>query len=174
MLSKIPFLITVFGMIGGVAIAIVFGVNEDLFKDRIAHDLQQNAAVHAFDSIENPEKRKAAIKKEKDKNWRYYQRYHFHATGIGAMSLSLLILLAFVRGSGRLRTVAAYSLALGGFLYPFVWLFAGLYGPVVGRSIAKEQFAIFGYMGGLFLLGALLTLALAALFPLRFHASDQA
>lgn len=166
MLSKIPFLIALAGMIGGVFIAILFGANEDLFKDKIARDLAGNPAVQ---EIADPAAKAAKLKKEKDKNWRYYQRYHFHATGIGAMSLALLLLLAFVQGGDRLKNAAAYAVAVGGFLYPFVWLFAGLYGPIVGRSAAKEQFAVFGYMGGVFLLGALMTFALVLIFPLRFR-----
>ena len=174
MMAKFPYLIAVAGMIGGISIAILFGVNEDLFKDRIARDLEQNAAVHGFDTIRDPAKLQDRMQAEKDKNWRYYQRYHFHATGIGAMSLSLLILLAFVRGADRLRRYVAYCLAIGGFLYPFVWLFAGMYGPVMGRAVAKEQFAVFGYMGGLFLVGALMTLLLALRYPVQFtHASKN-
>jgi hypothetical protein len=56
-------------------------------------------------------------------------------------------------------------IAIGGFLYPFVWLFAGLYGPEMGRSEAKEAFAVFGYMGGVYLVGILYALYLAAAKP---------
>ena len=42
-------------------------------------------------------------------------------------------------------------LAIIGFLYPFVWLFAGIYGSEWGRSEAKEFFTIFGYMGEVYL-----------------------
>lgn len=55
---------------------------------------------------------------------------------------------------------AADLMSIGGLLYPFVWLFAGIYGPEMGRTEAKEAFAIFGYMGGLFLVGAIFTLIL--------------
>lgn len=165
MLSKIPYLIAILGMIGGVSIAIVFGANEKLIKDKIANGLAQNAAI---DAIEDPARKAEKISEEKDKNWRYYQRYHFHATGIGAMSLSLLLLLGFLQAGDLIRKVAAYFVAFGGFLYPFVWLLAGMYGPEIGRDVAKEKFAVFGYMGGVFLAGAVLTLVLAVLYPVRF------
>jgi len=56
--------------------------------------------------------------------------------------------------------------AIGGTLYPFVWLFAGIYGPEMGRSEAKEAFAFFGYMGGVFLLGGIYTTILTIKYDL--------
>lgn len=151
-------------MAGGVLIAIVFGANEDLFHKRIQAGLAQNQAVQA---VADPAAKAALLKKEAEKNWRYYQRFHFHATGIGAMSVALLLLLFFIEGQDRLRQVASYMVAVGGALYPYVWLFAALYGPMLGRTAAKERFAVFGYMGGVFLLGVLLTLGLVLARPLR-------
>lgn len=58
--------------------------------------------------------------------------------------------------------------SIGGFLYPFVWLFAGIYGPVMGRYEAKEEFAIFGYTRGLFLVGLILTGIILLRYPLKF------
>ncbi len=164
MLNKIPFLLALGAMAGGVLIAIFFGVNEDMFKDRIAAGLERNEQIQA---IEDPVEKSAMIEAETGKNWRYYQRFHFHATGIGAMVLGVLLLLGRVKAPERLKLSAAYLTAAGGFLYPFVWLFAGIYGPAMGRDEAKEAFAVFGYAGGLFLLGILLTMALVARYELR-------
>jgi hypothetical protein len=164
MIRKVPFLLAILGMVGGVFIAILFGVNEDIFKDRIQAGLAQNVKIQAM--AEGPEK-SAKISSESEKNWRYYQRFHFHATGIGAMMIGLLIFLMFVDAPTKLTATASYLVAVGGFLYPFVWLFAGMYGPEMGRSEAKEAFAIFGYMGGLFLAGGILTLYMTIRYPLR-------
>ena len=60
-------------------------------------------------------------------------------------------------------------LSLGGLLYPYVWLFAALWGPEIGRGPAKEKFAFFGYMGGVFLLGTVLTFVLTAVYPLQIR-----
>ncbi len=147
---KFPYLLSVLGMIGGVFISILFGANEDLFKNRILKGLEDNVKIQ---SIEDAALKSEKIKTEQEKNWRYYQRYHFHATGISALSLAMLLLLGFVQLSSKEFLLTSYMISIGGFLYPFVWLFAGLYGPEMGRSEAKEAFAVFGYMGGIFLIG---------------------
>lgn len=164
MTQKIPYLLALLGIMGGVFVAILFGVNESIFKDRINRDLQSNQKVI---KIINPEEKKAFIKKEASKNWRYYQRYHFHATAIGSMSLGILILLSFSLAPKIIKLTSAYMISLGGFFYPFVWLFAAMYGPILGRSVAKERFAVFGYMGGIFLVGVILTTFLICYYPLK-------
>lgn len=169
MKQKIPFIIAVFGMACGVFIAILFGANEAIFQDKISRDILKNEKIM---QIENLEKRDAKINKEKDKNWRYYQRFHFHSTGIGAMSLATLILLAFSLAPATFKLISSYMISIGGFLYPFVWLFAGMYGPIMGRPEAKESFAIFGYMGGIFFLGLLAALFLLVKYPLQFQKSS--
>jgi len=153
-LKRFPFALTTLSIILGVFIAILFGVNEDLFKSRIKEGLSKNVKIL---SIEDTAKKEATINSEAEKNWRYYQRFHFHATGISAMTLGLLLMISFLNAPQKLKIAASLLTSVGGFLYPFVWLFAGIYGPEMGRSEAKEAFAIFGYMGGVFLLGTLLS-----------------
>ena len=155
---RFPVLLTLIAMFGGIFISILFGANEDFFKNRISAGLQTNAKIQ---SIQDPQIKSEKIKVEHEKNWRYYQRYHFHATAISTMTLSLLIFLGFIEASRKETLIASYMLAVGGFLYPFVWLFAGIFGPEMGRDEAKEAFAIFGYMGGVYLLGLTYTIYLA-------------
>ncbi len=164
MLRKLPFLLTVIAMIGGVFISIIFGANESFFKDRITQGLAKNTKIQ---SIANEQDRSDKIKSESDKNWRYYQRYHFHANGIASLTLALLIFLAFVQASTKEILIASYMISIGGILYPFVWLFAAIYGPEMGREQAKEAFAFFGYMGGVHLIGIIYALYLAAMKPWR-------
>ena len=166
-MQKIPYLIAIAGMIAGVFIAILFGANEEMFKNKIKAGLEQNVKIQ---QMAEPE-RTAKLASEQDKNWRYYQRFHFHSTGIGAMSLALLIFLSFIAAPERIRAVTAYGTAIGGMLYPFVWLFSGIYGPSMGRSEAKEAFAVFGYMGGVFLLSTLAIFILALVYPNRLTRS---
>lgn len=164
MLNKIPFALALLTMIGGVLIAILFGANEDLFKKKIEAQLLQNPAYSSIQDVADQKKQMAA---EADKNWRYYQRFHFHATGIGAMSLAVLTFLALLTPVSKLRAISSWCVSLGGFLYPFVWLFAAMWGPEIGRGPAKEKFAVFGYMGGVFSLGLLLALVHFLLSPGR-------
>ena len=158
MIRKIPFAMAILSMAGGDFIAILFGVNEDMFLARINAGLERNVKIQ---QIVNAEEKSAKIKSETEKNWRYYQRYHFHATGIGAMMMAMLLFLAQLNIGAKAFYPPAYLLSVGGLLYPFVWLFAGVYGPEMGRTEAKEAFAILGYMGGLFLAGSLWTLWLS-------------
>lgn len=151
-------------MVGGVLIAIVFGANEDFFHNKIKAGLEKNSSIQ---SIQDPVEKEAKIKSESEKNWRYYQRFHFHATGIGAMIMGLLLFLTQLNAPARSISVASYLISTGGFLYPFVWLFAGIFGPEMGRSQAKEAFAIFGYMGGVFLLGCIWTFVLAIGYDMK-------
>ncbi len=164
MIRKIPFLLAILATIGGVFIAILFGLNEDIFIDKIKAGLEKNVKIQ---QIEDVALRAEKMKSEVDKNWRYYQRFHFHATGISAMMMGLLLFLRRLKAPSRLTSMASYAVAVGGFLYPFIWLFAGIYGPEMGRAEAKEAFAIFGYMGGLFLLGGLATFILAVRYELK-------
>jgi Mn2+/Fe2+ NRAMP family transporter len=123
--------------------------------------------------MEDPVAKDQKLASEAAKNWRYYQRFHFHATGIAAMSLGLLLLLVLVNAPIKYKNTAAYLVAVGGFLYPFVWLFAGIYGPEMGRHAAKEAFAFFGWMGGVFLIGAILEFILIAKYPLSLNKANQ-
>lgn len=168
---RLPYIIAILGMILGVSISILFGVNESIFKDKISKDLGNNEKIM---QIVDVDKREAKIAKEKSKNWRYYQRYHFHATGISAISLATLILLGLSTAPLQVSLISSYLVAVGGFLYPFVWLFAAMYGPIMGRTAAKESFAIFGYMGGVFLLGLLIAMFLFIKFPfIKLNQSNQ-
>ncbi len=163
-MTRVPFVLAIIGMVGGVFIAILFGANEDIFHDRIAAGLARNDKIQ---QMADPTQKAAKLSSEAEKNWRYYQRFHFHATGVGAMMMGLLLFLQRLKAPRRATLAASWLLAVGGVLYPFVWLFAGIYGPEMGRSEAKEAFAIFGYAGGLFLLGGIMTLVLAAKYPLE-------
>ena len=170
MKTKFPFILTLLSMILGVLIAILFGANESMFKNKITNDLQKNQKIM---SITDSQIRAEKLANEAGKNWRYYQRFHFHATGISAMTLGVLILLSFSLAPITLRLVGSYALAIGGFLYPFVWLFAALYGPILGRHAAKEQFAIFGYMGGVFFVSLIFCAFLLAKYPLSFNKQNH-
>lgn len=164
MIQRIPYVIAILTLIGGVFISIIFGANEDYFKDKINEGLKKNEKVN---QIQDPIEKAAVLKTEADKNWRYYQRFHFHATGIGAMIMGVLLFISFLSAPEKLKNITSYLVSFGGFLYPFVWLFAAIYGPEMGRSEAKEAFAVFGYMGGVFLLGLFLSLYMALKYRLK-------
>ena len=141
-LVKIGLALVLLGLLFGVGMGIVFGVNEDVFKDYIAQGITANPDVH--DS------------KSADKIWRYAQRAHFHATGIAAFSLGLVILVMFSTLKPTYKKASAIFLGLSSF-YPLSWYTMFWLAPSIGRGpahahILTEFFAYTG-VGGL-LLGA--------------------
>jgi FlaA1/EpsC-like NDP-sugar epimerase len=78
---KIGLLLVIFTLIFGICMDIGFGINEEYFKDYIAQGIEMHSALHD--------------QKGQSKIWRYAQRSHFHATGIAAFSLGLLLLMLF-------------------------------------------------------------------------------
>lgn len=147
--------IALVGILGGVFIALLFGANEKMFKEKILAGLNNNPEISA---IEIPAEREKKIASEESKIWRHYQRYHFHATGIGALSLAVLLMLFLRTTGGRLRDIAAYSVAIGGFLYPFAWLLSAFLSPTVGRHEAHETATVLALGGGLLFIGLILSL----------------
>lgn len=164
MTQRIPYVIAILTLIGGVFISIIFGANEDFFKNNIKEGLRKNEKINL---IQDPAEKAAVLKSEEEKNWRYYQRFHFHSTGIGAMIMGVLLFVSLLSAPDRLKNATSYTVAIGGFLYPYIWLFAAIYGPEMGRDAAKESFAIFGYMGGVFLIGLFMSLYMSLKYPLR-------
>ena len=45
MKTRLPYIIALLGMILGVSISILFGVNESIFKDKISKDLENNPKI---------------------------------------------------------------------------------------------------------------------------------
>jgi len=118
----------------GIGLGVSFGVNEDIYKDRIAELVAANPEVHNESSA-------GGI-------WRYAQRAHFHATGIAAFSLGLLLfLLKSDMRAGRKR-LTSILIGLGG-LYPLAWFNMYLVAPTIGRGPAHDHLLteIFTWVG---------------------------
>ena len=116
--------IVLLGLFFSVALGISFGVNEDAYKDFVADGIAAHPEVHD--------------EKSKDKIWRYAQRTHFHAGGISAFCLGLIILVMFSDLRPRLRRVASILIGLGSF-YPLAWLSMFFLAPSIGRDPAHEH-----------------------------------
>ncbi len=142
---KVGLGLVLLGLMFGVGMGILFGINEDLYKGYIKQGIEANPAVHDAKSA--------------DKIWRYAQRAHFHATGIAAFSLGLIILTMLSGMKSRYKKVSAIFLGLSS-LYPLSWLTMFLLAPSIGRGPAHEHFLteIFVYtgVGGLLIGGAIL------------------
>jgi hypothetical protein len=130
--------LTLLGLAFGIALGVGFGVNEDAFKDFVSEGIAAHPEVHDA--------------KSQDKIWRYAQRAHFHATGIAAFSIGLLLLVSLSSLSRKLKKATSLLIGLG-FLYPFAWLSMFFLAPSIGRSAAHShivtELLTFGGVGGL-------------------------
>lgn len=139
---RIGLFLVILTLLLGLGLGVSFGVNEDSFKSYITAGVNAHPEVH--DS------------KSEDKIWRYAQRAHFHATGIAAFSIGLVILTMFSSLKAKLKSIAAILIGLGG-LYPLSWLSMFILAPSIGREAAHHHIMteIFTYAGVLGLLAGI-------------------
>lgn len=144
---KVGLAIVLIGLFINIGMGISFAVYEDAYQDYIAEGIAAHPALHNASSQEGI--------------WRYAQRAHFHAGGIAAFCLGLIILVAFSDLPRRLQKVTSILIGLGGF-YPLSWLSMFLLAPSLGRSAAHEHILteLFTFVGvGGLCLGCLLLVA---------------
>lgn len=157
---KFGLALVLLGLIFGIGLGVTFGMNEDLFQTYIEQGIAAHPEVHDA--------------KSPGKIWRYAQRAHFHATGIAAFSIGLLLIVSASSLKEKYKQVAGVLIGLGSF-YPLAWITIFLLAPSIGRDAAHvhpltELFVSIG-VGGL-LLG--LTMLLASLFLGLFNESGVA
>jgi uncharacterized membrane protein YkgB len=137
---KIGLFLVMLTLIFGIGLGVGFGVAEDSIKSYISDGVASHADVHDD--------------KSNSKIWRYAQRSHFHAAGIAAFSIGLVILIMISSLKRKLKTVSSVLVGLGG-LYPLSWLTMFILAPSIGRDAAHhhiltETFTYIG-VGGLLL-----------------------
>jgi hypothetical protein len=137
---KVGQVLVLVGLVFGVAMGIFFGVNEEVYQNYIAQGIAAHPDVHDANSP--------------DKIWRYGQRAHFHASGIAAFALGLIILVMFSTLKTNYKKASAILLGLSSF-YSLSWYNMFLLAPSIGRGpahahILTEFFAYTG-VGGLLL-----------------------
>ena len=101
-----------------------FGANEDLFQTYISEGIAAHPEVHDA--------------KSPGSIWHYAQRAHFHATGIAAFSIGLLLLVAASSLTEKFKKIASVLIGLGSF-YPLAWFTIFLLAPSIGRDAAHEH-----------------------------------
>lgn len=111
-------------LVFGIGLGVAFGVNEDMFKTYVTEGVAAHPEVHDD--------------KSKDKIWRYAQRAHFHATGIAAFSIGLLLLVSASSLKESYKKYTAILIGLGGF-YPLSWFSMFLLAPSMGRDAAHSH-----------------------------------
>jgi hypothetical protein len=150
---KLGLALVLAGLLFGIGMGISFGVNEDAYQDYIAAQVTAHPELHDD--------------KSQGKIWRYAQRAHFHATGIAAFSIGLILLVMASSLKKSLKTMSALLIGLGS-LYPLAWFTMYRLAPSMGRGPAHDHILteLFTYIGvggllaGLFILIANLFLGL--------------
>ena len=129
-----------------------FGLAEDGIKGFLK-EKADNAPAAVYENQEAKDKVVSSA-------WKYIQRSHIHANGIGTTAVVLILVLSVIPGRFQGKSILAIFLGLGGFLYALYWLAAGIQAPSLGGThAAKDQLEWLGISGGGFsILGVLGTL----------------
>lgn len=133
----------------------LFGAFEHAIQDSLkASGEAVLSTVYANDS--------AKLEGVLSKSWTYFKRAHMHGGGIGTSALALSLVLAFLPGAARLRSLLAGAMGLGALGYSTFWLLAGMRAPALGGTgAAKETLQWLAIpSAGLLIVGVTLTLGL--------------
>jgi hypothetical protein len=149
--------IALLGVFMGVYLGIHFGKDEDKIKGY----LKEKAAVSTFYDGE------AGLKKAVDDGWKYQKRSHIHFQGLGALSVGLMLLISISWLKPSLKSLLSITTGTGAFFYPLFWYLVSFKTAEVGKSAAKESYALVAQFGaGLFLLSFLAILITFACYAI--------
>ncbi len=126
-IMRVGLAFTLLTFVYGNGLGAAFGAFEDQMKD---HLKQAGTAVlqekYAGDG--------AKLGEVTAKSWTYFKRAHLHANGLGASSLAMILLLAFLVAGDRIKAATAILLGAGSLGYSVFWLLAGLRAPALGGT----------------------------------------
>ena len=124
--------IAVFTVLFGFAMGGIFGLNEDIIKDRLAASA---AAVTVTAYGGDP----AAAEPVVAKSWQYMQRAHLHGGAIGTAAIGMIVVLVLVGATPRAMRVLSLALGAGGLGYSIFWMWAGFIAPGLGSTGAAKE-----------------------------------
>jgi hypothetical protein len=145
----------------GTGLGMAFGLYEDQIKDGLLADVKAHPQIHE----QTPDN----IKRQVGDGWRYIQRAHFHAQGLGALGVGIIVVLGLSWVSAAVKKWLALATGVGALLYPFTWLLMGLRIGSMGKQAAHASvdwlaaLSIPLFFGGMML--TLLILFLGWFFP---------
>ena len=125
-------LLAVAAVLFGFGMGIVFGLNEDVIKDKLAGD---TAAVTATAYAGDATAAKAVV----DKSWSYMQRAHLHGGSIGTAAIGLIVVLVLLGTPALTTRILSLALGLGALGYSVFWLWAGFRAPGMGSTGAAKE-----------------------------------
>jgi hypothetical protein len=124
--------LAVLTLLFGQGMGIVFGLNEDSIKSRLA-----SSAAEVRETVYQGND--ATIKAVLDKSWVYMQRAHLHAGGMGTTAFALGGFICLLGAPRRVTATICLALGGGGLGYSVFWMWAGFRAPALGGTgVAKE------------------------------------
>jgi len=120
---RLGLVLSMLTLLFGIGMGVVFGVNEDGVQDYIKDGIAAHAQLHDQQS--------------QSKIWRYAQRAHFHATGVGAFTLAMILLVGATPMTRRFKAAVSTLIGVGSF-YSLAWLSMFLLAPSLGRGAAHD------------------------------------
>jgi len=98
---RLGLILSMVTLLFGIGMGVVFGVNEDGVRDYIKDGIAAHAQLHDQQS--------------QSKIWRYAQRAHFHATGVGAFTLAMILLVGATPMARRFKAAVSTLIGVGSF-----------------------------------------------------------
>jgi hypothetical protein len=114
----------------GILMGVVMGIFEESIKDILSAAVEASSSVHV-----------EGVARAKEKIFRWWQRAHFHAVGIGAFTLVMITITAISGLKPSVKRWASILIAMGG-LYSFAWFLMALKAPSVGRPAAHHYLPV--------------------------------
>ena len=110
----------------------IFGLNEDLIKDRLAASAAAvTATVYHGDA--------AAAEPVIAKSWDYMQRAHLHGGAIGTAAIGMIVMLLLIGATPRTIRVLSLALGAGALGYSLFWVWAGFIAPGLGSTAPRKS-----------------------------------
>ena len=124
--------IAILTVLFGFAMGGIFGLNEDLIKDRLAGSA---AAVTTTVYHGDP----AGAEPVVAKSWEYMQRAHLHGGGIGTAAIGMILVMLLIGTAPRTIRVVSLALGAGALGYAVFWMAAGFLAPGLGSTGAAKE-----------------------------------
>jgi hypothetical protein len=124
--------LAVFTVLFGFAMGGIFGLNEDIIKDRLAASA---AAVTV--TVYNGDA--AAAELVVAKSWDYMQRAHLHGGAIGTAAIGMMVVMLLIGTTPRTIRVLSLALGAGALGYSVFWMWAGFIAPGLGSTAAAKE-----------------------------------
>jgi hypothetical protein len=116
----------------GFAMGGLFGLNEDVIKDRLANSAAAvTATVYRGDA--------AAAEPVVAKSWEYMQRAHLHGGAIGTAAVGMIVVMLLLGTAPGTIRVLGVALGAGALGYSVFWMWAGFIAPGLGSTGAAKE-----------------------------------